>query len=143
MAYSKYAIQGIRRVTLGGIVGLMGLAGVVVAVVGLAFGISSWRMFAFGCVPAAVVLALAVREMDRPCGHGGSSDGIQALFLIGLVLSLTLYAAAAFAGVIEGLRWSKAGAYGKAFSHFACPLASVLGGGLLLFAALVAALHCE
>jgi uncharacterized membrane protein YjgN (DUF898 family) len=122
---------------------LIALVGIVVAVGAHAYGISSWRLFTFGCVPAAVVLALAVWEIGRPCDHHGVSKALGVLFLIGLLASLTLYAAAAVAGVIEGVRSGKAGSHGNAFASFVvCPLVCVLGGGLVLFAALATALHC-
>jgi hypothetical protein len=126
-----------------GTVAAIVLVGFAVAIVALARGISSWRLFFVGCVPAAVVVALAVREINTPCDHSEDSGVVAVLFVGALLGSLTLYAAAAVAGFIQGLRSGKAGGYGKALSYVvACPLASVLGGAVVLYTALIAALHC-
>jgi uncharacterized membrane protein len=63
--------------------------------------------------------------------------------LLALLSSVTLYGAAAVAGVIQGVRSRKAAGFGKVLSHVVvCPLASVLGGGLVLVATVAAAFHC-
>jgi hypothetical protein len=121
---------------------LIALVGIVLAVGAQAYGISSWLLFAFGCIPAAVVLALAAWEVSTPCDHRNASRAVGVLFLLALLSSMTVYAGAALAGVIDGLRWAKARGYGKALSYLACPLACVLGGGLVLYAALAVLFHC-
>jgi hypothetical protein len=124
-------------------IALIALGGTVLAVGGRAYGIGSWRLFVAACIPAAVVLGLAVCEIGRTCDHREALEGIRVLFSIGFFLSLTLYAATAVAGLIEGVRSAEDGGSGKAFWHVVgCLFASVLCGGVVLSAGLFAALHC-
>jgi hypothetical protein len=129
--------------TLEATVAGIALVGFVVAAVALAYGISSWRLFVFGCIPAAVALGLAAWEINRSCDHPEDPTALEVLFLVPFLLSLTLYVGSAVAGVVEGLRSGKAEGYGKAFASLVvCPLTCILAGGLVFFAALGAALHC-
>ena len=129
--------------TAGETILVLGLIGVFVALYAHSRGVSSWWLFGGGCVPGVVVVLLAVQVLSTPCDQpdtGGVSGGF---FVICLGLSLTLYAAAAFAGVLDGVRFAKAGLGGWAFSRFvACPLASAVGVGVDLYLALGAFFHC-
>ena len=119
------------------------LVGIFVAIGAHAYGISSWRLFVFGCIPAAVALGLAAWEINRSCDHPEDPGALEVLFLVPFALSLTLYVGSAVAGVVEGLRTGKAEGYGMAFANLVvCPLTCILAGGLVVFAALGAALHC-
>jgi hypothetical protein len=141
--YSKYAIRQERGMTLGQVVMLIALAAIVVAVGASFYGVSPWLIAAAACVPTAVVLVLAERELNEPCGHPGMQGASGRVFELGLGASWTLWVAAAFASIVEGVRLARSGEPGAAFVRFlACPLISVLAGAIVLFAGLFAALHC-
>ena len=144
MAYSRHAIRRKGLMTFQTIVVLMALGAVVVAVGAAASHVSAWWVFGVACFPSAVVLVLAEREISRPCSTWTATNAAAGLGETAVVLSVTLFAAAALAGIVDGVRLGKAGRYGAAFSRFAvCPLTSALGVGLVLYAVLGAALHCD
>jgi hypothetical protein len=59
------------------------------------------------------------------------------------MVSLGLYGAAALRAVIAGAQLSKAGEPDAAATrYFACPLASIVAGGVVFFVVASAALHC-
>jgi hypothetical protein len=124
------------------IVVLMGLGALVVAVGGAALRVSPWWIFALACVPSAMMLALVRHEMNEPCGTGAMGV-LDWTFGIAGAVSLTLFAAAALAGLVDGVRLGKARARGAAVSRgVACPLTCVVGFVVVFYAFLVVAFNC-
>src|SRR5919199_110514 len=99
------------------IVLLMGLSALLVAVGGAALKVSPWWIFAVACVPSAVMLALAKHEVSEPCGGNGAMGVVDWTFGIAAAVSLTLFASAALAGVVDGVRLGRAGGRGAAVSR--------------------------
>ena len=127
--------------TLGEVVVLMALGALLVAGGASAFRIPPLAIFVAACVPSAFVLVAA--ELDRSCGRAGAGGVSGVTLAIGIVLALVLWAAAAIAGVVKGIRLAKAGRAEAALARYlGCPLAAVAGGGIVFFASLAAALHC-
>jgi hypothetical protein len=129
--------------TLETILWLIGIDAVVVTVVATAFGVSPWHVFAAASLAGIVTVAAAVDEADRACGvDATTSVGDWALQIVA-ALGLALYAAAALGAVIDGVRLGMVGEYGRALSRsLACPLASAVCVVVVLYAFLLAALHC-
>ena len=120
---------------------VMALVAAFVAVVATALNISPWWVFACGSGAGTVIVVFAAQELSTSCWTGTTADG--RLFGILAVASLVLYAAAALRAVIDGVRLGKAGDRDAAVSRYvACPLASILAGGVVFYAVLAAALHC-
>jgi hypothetical protein len=138
MAYSRYAIQGRRAMSSETTIVVGGVLGILVAFGALALDISPWRLFGVGCVPAAVVVGLAVWEVSTPCGESHDTRALGVLFLIALGSSLVLYAATAAGGVIDGVRSGGR----SAANAVLCPLASFVCGAIVLYAAFGAVFHC-
>jgi hypothetical protein len=141
MTYSKYAIQGSRPM-LSMILFVMVIVAIVVGATAAAHHVSPWRLFLGACVSAAPILAIAQIEMGRSCD---APHDIGRFWIVAtcLVVSLTLYGATAVDGFADGFRQAQAGARGSAFARVVvCPLLCVGGVVLVLFAVLVAALHC-
>jgi hypothetical protein len=129
--------------TLGEVVVLMALGALLVAGGASAFRIPPLAIFVAACVPSAFVLVAAELELDRSCGRAGAGGVSGVTLAIGIVLALVLWAAAAIAGVVKGIRLAKAGRAEAALARYlGCPLAAVAGGGIVFFAGLAAALHC-
>jgi hypothetical protein len=121
---------------------LMALGALAVAAGGAVFRVSPWWIFVLACVPSAMMLALATHEMREPCGTGAMGV-LDWTFGIAGAVSLTLFAAAALAGIVDGVRLGRARARGAAVSRgVACPLTSVVGFAIVFYAFLVVALHC-
>jgi hypothetical protein len=138
MAYSRYAIQSRLEMTADTTLLVLGLLGILVAFGAQALGISPWRVFGAGCVAAALVVALAVWEVSMPCGEPHGTRGTGVVFLLALGASLVLYAATAIGGVIDGIRSGR----GSAANVVLCPLAGVVCGAIVLYAAFGAVFHC-
>jgi hypothetical protein len=121
---------------------LMILGAALVAVVATALEISPWWVFAPATGAGTGMVVLAAQHLSKPCwGPTTSADG--RLFGILLVASLVLYTAALLRAVIDGAHLNKAGEHEAAVSRYlACPLASVVAGGVVFFAGVAAALHC-
>ena len=105
--------------------------------------VSPWRLFLAACAPAAAVLAVAQAEAARSCD---APHSVGAFWFTApcLVVSFTLYGAAAVDGFADGFRQAQAGARGPAFTRaIVCPLLCAGGVALVLFAILIAALHCD
>jgi hypothetical protein len=143
MAYSKYAMRKEVGMTFGEVVVLMALGALLLAAAASAFRIPPVSIFVAACVPSALVLALAQRELDARCGYATVAGVAGSILVTAAVLALTLWAAAAVAGVIKGVRLAKAGSHEAGVARLlGCPLAGALGGGIVFFALLAAALHC-
>jgi hypothetical protein len=143
MGYSRYAIPRKCGMTTQTILMLMALAALVVGFGAVASGLSPWLVFGVASVPTAVVLVLADREISRPCGSS-AAGGAPGLFETAIILSVTLFAAAAVAAVADGIRLALERQYVSALSRGAgCTLLSALGVGLVFYSLLGAALHCD
>ena len=121
---------------------LIAVGGIVLAVGGRAYGISSWRLFVAACVPAAVAVGLAVWEIGRPCDHREGLEGPRA---VPARLRPEPDALCRDRGRRSDRRRAlgRGRGGGKGFWHVVgCLFASVRCGGLVLSAALLAALHC-
>ena len=122
---------------------LMLLGAGLVALVATAFEVSSWWVFTLASGAGAVILVFAAQELSESCWSGTTTGTDGRLFGILAVASLVLYAAAALRAVIDGVRLGKAGDRDAAVARYvACPLASILAGGVVFYAVLAAALHC-
>jgi hypothetical protein len=145
MTYGRYAIQRSMPMTAETSIAVLVLVGIFIAVGAQVFRISAWRLFGAGCVPAAIVVAVSAWVLSTPCGptENQGPRALGVLILICLGLSLVLYAGAAVAGVIDGLRAGKAGRSASALGYFVlCPVVSVIGGGVVLYAAIGTFFHC-
>jgi hypothetical protein len=122
---------------------LMLLGAGLVALVATALELSPWWMFTLASAAGAVILVFAAQELSESCWSGTTTGTDGRLFGILAVASLVLYAAAALRAVIDGVRLGKAGDRDAAVARYvACPLASILAGGVVFYAVLAAALHC-
>jgi hypothetical protein len=93
--------------------------------------------------PRRSILAVAQIAMGRSC-DAPHPVGRFWFMATCLVASFTLYGAAAVDGFADGFRQAQAGARGSAFTRaIVCPLLCAGGVVLVLFALLVAALHCD
>jgi hypothetical protein len=143
MSYSKYAIQKGDVMTFGEVVVLIALAALLLAWGATFLRISAWWVLVVACIPTAAIVVLTELELDEPCGRAGIRGVPYEIMEVGLVLSLTLWTAAAVAGVVDGVRLTRAGRHDAALARYlGCPLASLLGGGTAFVAFLYAALHC-
>jgi hypothetical protein len=119
------------------------IAAIVAGAIAASHGVSPWRLFLAACVPAAPILAVAQIAMGRSC-DAPHPVGRFWFMATCLVASFTLYGAAAVDGFADGFRQAQAGARGSAFTRaIVCPLLCAGGVVLVLFALLVAALHCD
>jgi hypothetical protein len=121
---------------------LMALGAAFVAVVATALRLSPWWVFAPATGAGTGMVVLAAQYLSEPC-WSPATNGAGRLGGFLLVVSLVLYAAALLRAVIDGALLSKAGEREAAASRYlACPLASVVAGGVVFFAGMAAALHC-
>jgi hypothetical protein len=122
---------------------LMALGAGLVAVIATALELSPWWVFTAASGAGAVILLFAAQALSASCWTSTTTGADGRLFGILAVLSLVLYGAAGLRAVIDGVHLSKAGDRDAAVSRYvACPLASVLAGGVVFYAVLAAALHC-
>ena len=122
---------------------LMVLGAIAVAVGGAAFKVSPWRIFGAACALAVVTLVLAARETNEPCGGTGTVAALDWIFVGATAVSLTLFAAAALAGVVDGVRLGRAGERGVAISRgVGCPLTCMIAFAIVFVVFLSAVLHC-
>src|SRR5439155_12469287 len=90
---------------------------------------------------AAFLLALHVS--GEPCFASARTGAADRLFDITMVSSLALYAAAALAGVVNGIRLGKAGDRDKAISRaVGIPMVSGMGVVILFFALMASISNC-
>jgi hypothetical protein len=122
---------------------LVVVGAVVLAAAATKYDVSPWRIFGLASLTTLVSVVLATRISDEQCGVSYRTSAGERLFDITMVSSLTLYAAAALAGVVDGIRLGKAGEREKAVSRaFGIPLVSAFGVGVLFFALLASFGDC-
>ena len=122
---------------------LMLLGAGLVALVATAFEVSPWWVFTLASGAGAVILVFAAQELSTSCWSAATTGADPRLVGILAVVSLVLYGAATLRAVIDGVRLRKAGDGAAAVSRYvACPLASILAGGVVFYAVVAAALHC-
>jgi hypothetical protein len=121
---------------------LVGLGAIALAAGATKFDISPWRIFGLATIAGVVTLWDVARGAAVHCGPATTSV-VELLLGVVAVLGLTLYGAAALRAVIDGVRLGKAGDPVAAVSRcLACPLASAVSVGILLYALLLAAIPC-
>jgi hypothetical protein len=127
--------------TLQTIAVLVGLGAIALAAGATKYDVSPWRIFGLATIAGIVTLWDLARDGVQ-CGP--ATTGVVE-FLLGVVavLGLTLYGAAALRAVVDGVRLGKAGDPLAAVSRcLACPFASAVSVGILLYAFLLAGLPC-
>src|SRR5437764_8751083 len=92
---------------------VIALGAIVVGFGAAALKLSPWRVFGIAWFPTAVVLVLAERETSRAC-DSSPTGGAAGLFETAAIMSVTLFAAAAVAGVADGVRLVAEKEYGSA-----------------------------
>jgi hypothetical protein len=118
----------------------MGVGAVVVAAGATACRISPWWIFGVGSLVGAATLLLAARVENGSCG---SPTALTRAFELATALSFTLYAAAALASVIDGVRLRREGDFESTSSRFlVCPVASTFGIGAVFFVFGAVIAHC-
>jgi hypothetical protein len=129
--------------TLDTVLLLLGIGAVVLAAGASAFRVSPWLIFGCGSLAGGVLLVLAAREVGTPCWTSGTASAFDRLLGPAAAASLMLFGAAALSAVVDAVRLGKAGERDEAIMRgVACPLASALGVGVVLYAFLAAVLHC-
>ena len=113
---------------------LIALGALVLAVLATRFDVSPWRIFA---------VALATHMAGEPCAVLHQTGVGNRLFDYTIVSSLTLYAAAALTGIVDGIRLGKAGDRDTAVSRaVGIPIVSAMGVGIVFFAFLYGISPC-
>ena len=129
--------------TTGVVVLLLGLIATGVVLFARAYGISSWLLFGAACGLTALIGAVAVAVASTSCAESDAWSGMGVPFVFSVGASLTLYAGAALGSIVSGFRIGASQGVGKAVSRFVvCPLLSVVGAGVVFYAAIVALFHC-
>jgi hypothetical protein len=122
---------------------LIVIGAVVLAAAATKYDVSPWRIFGLASFATLATVVLATQISDEPCGVSYRTSAGDRLFDITMVSSLTLYAAASLAGVVDGIRLRKTGEREKAVSRaFGIPLVSAFGVGVLFFALLASLGDC-
>ena len=130
--------------TLSTILLLMAVAAIVAGLGAATLRFSAWRVFGVALVPTAIVLVLAERETSRACDSSPASGTAGGLFETAAIMSVTFFAAAAVAGIADGVRLASEKEYGPALTRFVgVTLMSAIGVGIVFFSVLSAALHCD
>jgi hypothetical protein len=102
-------------------------------VVATKFDFSPWWIFGLAGIATVATIVLAVHVSGEPCGLHRTGR----FFDFMIVSSLALYAAAALAGIVDGIRLRKAGDRDTAVSRaVGIPIVSAIGVGVVFFAAL-------
>jgi hypothetical protein len=122
---------------------LMVIGAVVLAAATTWFDVSPWRISGLAGIATVVTVVLAAHVAGEACGASARMGTGDRLFEIMIVSSLTLYAAAALAAVVDGIRLGKAGDSEAAISRgVGIPIVSALGVGVVFFAFLSAIGPC-
>ena len=94
-------------------------------------------------MPTAIVLVLAQRVISRPCYSSPASDAAS-LVETATIVGVTIFAAAAVAGLADGVRLATEREYGSALTRFVgVTLLSALGVGIVFYSLLGMAFHCD
>jgi len=129
--------------TLHEVVWLIVVGAVVLATCATRFDVSPWRVFGLASIATLVTAVLAAHVTGEACGFSARTGADDRLFQIMIVSSLTLYAAASLAGVVDGVRLGKRGDGERAISRaVGIPIVSVMGVGAVFFAFLYAIGPC-
>jgi hypothetical protein len=129
--------------TLHEIEWLVVVGGVVLAAAATRFDVSPWRIFGLAGIATVATVVLALHVSGEACGVWGRTGLADRVFDITIVSSLTLYAAAALAGIADGIRLGRAGDRDTAISRaVGIPMVSGMGVVILFFAFMGAIGHC-
>jgi hypothetical protein len=106
------------------------------------FAVSAWRIFGLAGIATVATVVLAIHVAGEPCGPGRTGLAVR-LLDITIASSLTLYAAAALAGIADGIRLRRAGDRDRAISRaVGIPMLSGMGVVILFFACLASVGNC-
>jgi hypothetical protein len=129
--------------TLNEIGWLIVVGAVVLAAAATRFDVSPWRIFGLASIATLVTAVLAAHVTGEACGFSARTGADDRLFEVMIVSSLTLYAASALAGVVDGIRLGRRGDSERAISRaVGVPIVSVMGVGIVFFAFLYAIGPC-
>jgi hypothetical protein len=121
--------------TLHEIEWVIALGALVLAALVTRFDVSPWRIFGLAGIATLVTIALATHVAGEPCGALDRTGAGDRFFDFTIVSSLTLYAAASLAAVVDGIRLGKAGDRDTAISRaVGIPIVSAMGVGIVFFA---------
>jgi hypothetical protein len=116
--------------------------GVVLAAAAMRLAVSAWRIFGLAGIATVATVVLAIYVAGEPCGAGRAGLAVR-LLDITVASSLTLYAAAALAGIADGIRLRRAGDRDRAISRaIGIPMLSGMGVVILLLASLASVGNC-
>jgi hypothetical protein len=118
------------------------IGGVLLAAAAARFDVSPWRIFGLAGIATVATVALAIHVAGEPCGPGRTGLAVR-LFDITIASGLTLYAAAALAGIADGIRLRRAGDRDTAISRaVGIPMVSGMGVVILFFACVASIGNC-
>jgi hypothetical protein len=116
---------------------------VVLAAAATRFDVSPWRIFGLASIATVVTVMLAAHVAGEDCGFSARTGADDLLFEITIVSSLVLYAAAALAGIVDGIRLRKAGDPDRVISRaVGIPMVSGMGVVVLFFAFMASIGNC-
>jgi hypothetical protein len=116
--------------------------GVVLAAAAMRLAVSAWRIFGLAGIATVATVVVAIHVAGEPCGPGRTGLAVR-LLDVAIASSLTLYAAAALAGIADGIRLRRAGDRDRAISRaIGIPMLSGMGVVILLFASLASVGNC-
>jgi hypothetical protein len=120
------------------------VAAIVVGLAAAARRVSPWWLLLAASVAAVPIYVVAQITIARSCDTT-RADVAPFWFTAACVLAgLTLFGAAAVAGVADGVRQARAGEHGAAVARAVLvPALSAAGALFVLFEILSAALHCD
>ena len=114
---------------------LIVLGAVVLTALTTRFDVSPSWILGLAGIATVVTLALATHVSGEPCGSSDRAGADGWFFGFTVVASLTLYAAASLAAVVDGVRLRKTGDRDTAFARaVGIPIVSVMGVVVLSFA---------
>jgi hypothetical protein len=113
---------------------VVGAGAIVLAAAATKLDVSPWRIFGLAGIATVATVVLAMHVSGEPCGLSERMGAVDRFFEITIVSSLTLYAAAALAGIVDGIRLGRAD-HDRAISRaVGIPMVSAMGVVILFFA---------
>lgn len=83
---------------------VVGVGAMVLAAAATKLDVSPWRIFGLAGIATIATVVLAIQVSGEPCGLLERMSAVDRFFEITIVSSLALYAAAALAGIVDGIR---------------------------------------